>query len=197
MTKLNFRQNYWLRMAIDDFFVVPAILVILSTLLWASPLKAGDAELIDLDFLFFGQTDGPLRVSVLQPVPGFWENLRRLDQDIGILEISDEWHNFSDADIWVFFLENGNDKVFVPIALQGLLAESYASEGVSNISGVSMDVRGIPRKILIMFNFLDKFGAPGPAPTGCLSAVFLYGELVLPVDFHKFDEIDHCNDIEQ
>lgn len=121
---------------------------------------------------FAAHFDGPVKLSVFQPLPGFEDALRKMDQDTGLFAPSDQWHPFWNGDVWVYFLSEESDLNF----LGGLGQEIFVRQAKTpNPVAISRTEVGFQngRRVLVQYVFMKLMGSDLEA-AACRAAASVY-----------------------
>ena len=140
---------------------------------------------------FSSKIEAPVRISVHQPFPGFWNNLKKLDDASGFIRFSDEWYSFWEADVWVYFLSSVEDVQNLPEVPKKVLALGSKRDPTDFGQRLDVKFKG-EREIMFQFFFTDKFSDSGD--WACKSAVtVLNGIRGVKYETQQIDDFVECD----
>lgn len=125
---------------------------------------------------FVQMIDGPARVSLWNPLPGFWEALVSMNEGFNAINLEKEWYGFSDTDVWVVFLSGAEELESLPEFVRELIGVEGSELGSAPMARIDIGFED-GRKLLVSFVFVDKFPMSVPK-TACTAAGGLMRELV-------------------
>ena len=139
---------------------------------------------------FVQMINGPARVSLWNPLPGFWEALISMNEGRNALNLEEEWYGFSDTDVWVVFLSGAEEVEYLPVYAREIIEAELPEIGSRPMSRLKITFEN-DRKLMVSFVLLDQFSMPLSA-TVCTVAAALMKSLLGSSERERYEMMYDC-----
>lgn len=122
------------------------------------------------------RNNGDVRLSVFQPIPGFWSEIDRIQSEQPNFNLERDWFPFFEGEIWMIFVKNELSISNIPPIARDAFLFDEAPKGEFGHKVVATVDR--ERQISFLFFFVEQQNTGEPQRPGCLAATMVYLETV-------------------